>query len=135
MSGGGVEWEQGAAVTRMVQALLTNDHETMALAMADYAAALGSRTTNILSGIVTTVMLELQEIRLERVVTGRAIEHKLDLIILANESMRDRIAAIELNTLSHVIGADERLGLIELVKTIPDLTARIERLEADSNAE
>jgi hypothetical protein len=135
MSSGGVEWEQGAAVTRMVQALLTNDHETMALAMADYAAALGTRTTNILSGIVTTVMLELQEIRLERLTTGRAIEHKLDLLLLANDKTQLRLTAISDATLADTINGVERQHLVDLVRTIPDLTARVERLEAGSDAE
>ncbi len=146
MSGGGVEWEQGKAVTRMVQALITNNHEAMALAMSDYAAALGTRTTNILSGIVTTVMLELHEIRLERQVASRAIEHKLDLILLTHEALRSRIAdvenamlihealqqriaTIENATLALSIDGTERQLLVDLIRTIPDLTARVQRLE------
>ncbi len=127
---GGVEWEQGQAVTRMVLALQTADHDTMALAMADYAAALGTRTTNILSGIVTTVMLELQQTRLERQTDARMIEHKLDLILLTHEALQIRIAAIEAATLAQSISGPERQQLVELVRTIPDLTVRIERLES-----
>ena len=125
-TGGGTEWEQGQAVTRMVLALQKGDHETMALAMADYAAALGTRTTNILSGIVTTVMLELQQTRLERQTDARNIEHKLDLILLTHEAMQLRLAAVEAAALVH------NQQLIEVVRIIPDLTARIERLEADN---
>ena len=126
MTTGGVEWEQGQAVTRMVEALQKGDHATMALAMADYAAALGTRTTNILSGIVTTVMLELQQTRLERQTDARNIEHKLDLILLTHEAMQLRLAAVEAAALVH------NQQLIEVVRVIPDLTARIERLEADN---
>ena len=125
-TGGGVEWEQGQAVTRMVEALQKGDHATMALAMADYAAALGTRTTNILSGIVTTVMLELQQTRLERQTDARNIEHKLDLILLTHEAMQLRLATVEATALIH------GQQLIEVVRIIPDLTARIERLEADN---
>ena len=127
---GGVEWEQGTAVTRMVQALLIGDHEAMAMAMADYAAALGTRTTSILSGIVATVMLELQEMRLERATTGRTVEHKLDLILLANNAILDRITAVEDATLSHTIDGSERQQLVDLIRTIPDLAKRVERIEA-----
>lgn len=130
---GGIEWEQGTAVTRMVLALQTGDHEAMALAMADYAAALGTRTTSILSGIVTTVMLELQQTRLERQTDARIVEHKLDLILLANDAMRERIIAIEIATLAHTLGAEDRQQLVDLVRTIPDLTVRVERLEADND--
>ncbi len=130
---GGIEWEQGQSVTRMVQALLIGDHEAMALAMADYAAALGTRTTSILSGIVTTVMLELQQTRLERQTDARIVEHKLDLILLANDAMRERIIAIEIATLAHTLGAEERQQLVDLARTIPDLTERIERLEANGD--
>ncbi len=129
----GTEWEQGQAVTRMVLALQTGDHEAMALAMADYAAALGTRTTSILSGIVITVMLELQQTRLERQTDARIVEHKLDLILLANDAMRERIIAIEIATLAHTLGAEERQQLVDLVRTIPDLTERVERLEADND--
>lgn len=130
MTTGGVEWEQGAAVTRMVQALRNNDHETMALAMADYAAALGTRTTNILSGIVATVMLELHEMRAERQGDARNFNHKLDLILRSNDILMDRVAAVETNTLANVIGPEDRMILIGLVRTIPQLTARVEALEA-----
>ncbi len=129
---GGVEWEQGQAVTRMVQALLTNDHEAMAMAMTDYAAALGTRTTSILSGIVATVMLELQQTRLERRTDARNIDHKLDLILLANEALQTRLTAVEIATLSFTIGAEERQQIVDLVRTIPELKERIERLEAGS---
>ena len=122
---GGVEWEQGQAVTRMVQALQDGDHETMALAMADYAAALGTRTTNILSGIVTTVMLELQQTRLERQTDSRNIEHKLDLILLTHEALQLRLAAVEATTLVH------GQQLVELVRAIPELANRVGQLEAD----
>ena len=124
MTTGGVEWEQGAAVTRMVEALQKGDHATMALAMADYAAALGTRTTNILSGIVTTVMLELQQTRIERQSDARNIEHKLDLILLTHEAMQLRMVAVEASTVIH------GQQLVELARAIPDLTARIERIEA-----
>ncbi len=107
----------------------------MALAMADYAAALGTRTTNILSGIVTTVLLELQLTRLERQTDARIIEHKLDLILLANEAMQARISAIEDATLSRTLGGAERQQLVDMIRTIPDLVVRIEQLEADGNAE
>ena len=130
---GGIEWEQGTAVTRMVLALQTGNHEAMALAMADYAAALGTRTTSILSGIVTTVMLELQQTRLERQTDARIVEHKLDLILLANDAMRERIIAIEIATLAHTLGAEERQQLVDLARTIPDLTVRVERLEANDD--
>ena len=130
---GGIEWEQGTAVTRMVLALQTGNYEAMALAMADYAAALGTRTTSILSGIVTTVMLELQQTRLERQTDARIVEHKLDLILLANDAMRERIIAIEIATLAHTLGAEERQQLVDLVRTIPDLTVRVERLEANDD--
>lgn len=129
---GGVEWEQGQAVTRMVQALIVGDHEAMALAMADYAAALGTRTTNILSGIVTTVLLELQQTRLERQTDARIIEHKLDLILLANDALRIRITAIEDAMIAR---AAERQHFDDLIRTIPNLTARIEQLEAGGDAE
>ena len=131
---GGVEWEQGAAVSRMVQALLTNDHEMMALAMSDYAAALGTRTTSVLSGIVTTVLLELQQTRMDRQADARNIDHKLDLILLANEALSDRLTLVEIATLAHTIGAEERQQIVDLVRTIPDLKVRIERLEADRGA-
>ena len=130
MTSGGIEWEQGAAVTRMVTALRNNDPDTMALAMADYAAALGTRTTSILSGIVTSVIVELQAMRVERSTDARNFDHKLDLILLANTALRDRIVRIEENTLSNVIGAEDRLVLIGLVRTIPDITERLARLEA-----
>ena len=126
---GGVEWEQGQAVTRMVQALLKNDPEAMAMAMTDYAAALGTRTTSILSGIVSTVMLELQQTRLERRTDARNIDHKLDLILLANEALQTRLTAVEIATLSFTIGAEERQQIVDLVRTIPELKERIERLE------
>ncbi len=129
---GGVEWEQGQAVTRMVQALLTNDPEAAGMAMADYAAALGTRTTSILSGIVATVMLELQQTRLERHTDARNIDHKLDLILLANEALQTRLTAVEIATLSFSIGAEERQQIVDLVRTIPELKERIERLEAGS---
>mgnify|MGYP001606339080 CR=1 FL=1 len=134
MTTGGVEWEQGQAVTRMVQALLIGDHEAMAMAMADYAAALGTRTTSILSGIVATVMLELQQTRLERQTDARIIEHKLDLILLASDAMYKRIAAVEDVTLAHTLGSVERQQLVDFARTIPDLTARVERLEAAADA-
>ncbi len=120
---GGVEWEQGQAVTRMVQALKASDYDAMSLAMADYAAALGTRTTNILSGIVSNVLLELQEARLQRQTDARNIDHKLDLILLTHEAMQLRLAAVEVTTLVH------SQQLVELIRTIPDLTERIERLE------
>jgi hypothetical protein len=63
---GGTEWEQGQAVTRMVTAIRQGDQDAMASAMGDYAAALGTRTTNILSSIVAAVMVELHEARAER---------------------------------------------------------------------
>ncbi len=129
---GGVEWEQGQAVTRMVQALIAGDHEAMARSMADYAAALGTRTTNILSGIVTTVLLELQQTRLERQTDARIIEHKLDLILLANDALRIRITAIEDAMIAR---AAERQHFDDLIRTIPNLTARIEQLEASGDAE
>ncbi len=131
---GGVDWEQGQAVTRMVQALLIGDHEAMALAMSDYAAALGTRTTNILSGIVSTVLLELQQTRFDRQTDARQIEHKLDMILLANDALRERLAAVEIATLAHTIGAVERQEIVDLVRMIPDLTARVERLEAARGA-
>ena len=128
-TGGGTEWEQGQAVTRMVQALQTGDHDAMAMAMADYAAALGTRTTSILSGIVATVMLELQQTRIERQTDARTIEHKLDLILLTHEAMQLRLAAVEAATLVH------GHQLIDVIRVIPDLTLRVERLEAGSDAE
>ena len=134
MTKGGVEWEQGAAVTGMVEAIRANDPDAMARAMGDYAAALGTRTTNILSGLVTTVLLELQEMRAERLGAARVADHKLDLILAANEQMRDRLDRVEVNTLANVIGPDDRMALIGLVRTIPQLAARVEALEA-RNAE
>ena len=119
----------------MVLALQTGDHEAMALAMADYAAALGTRTTSILSGIVTTVMLELQQTRLERQTDARIVEHKLDLILLANDAIQARITAIEEATLSRTLGGAERQMLIDMARTIPDLTARVELLEASGDVE
>lgn len=131
---GGTEWEQGRAVTRMVEALRANDHETMALAMADYAAALGTRTTNILSGIVTTVMLELHEMRAERQTGFRSLEHKIDLVLLAHDVVSNRLVEVESATLAHEIGADERRQLFGLIRTIPDLAERLTRLEAQYGA-
>ena len=131
---GGTEWEQGQAVTRMVEALQKGDHATMALAMADYAAALGTRTTSLLSAIVAPVLLELQAARLERETNTRIVEHKLDLILLANDAMQSRIQYIEAATLANELGATERRELINMIRTIPNLTERIGRLEA-GNAE
>ncbi len=118
---------------RMVLALQTGDHDAMAMAMSDYAAALGTRTTSILSGIVTTVMIELQQTRLERQTDARIIEHKLDLILLANDAIHERITAIENATLSQSIGGTERQQLVDLIRTIPDIVARVEQLEADDD--
>ena len=132
---GGVEWEQGAAVTRMVQALRANDHDTMALAMADYAAALGTRTTNILSGIVTTVMLELHAMRDERQFDARNVVHKLDLILAANDVMQRRLEAVERATLALEVGGVERQQLVDLVRTIPALAERVKALEAVHGAD
>ena len=130
---GGAEWEQGQSVTRMVQAILANDPEAMALAMADYAAALGTRTTGILSGIVTTVLLELQQTRLDRQTDARIIEHKLDLILLAHDTLLQRVNAISVATLADTLGGEERQRVVDLARTIPELTARIERLEASND--
>ena len=134
MTTGGVEWEQGNAVSGMVEALKANDPDAMARAMADYAAALGTRTTTILSGLVSTVLLELQTMRVERLADMRVMDHKLDLILSANEAVRERLAKVEENTLANVIGAEDRIARIGLIRTIPELTERIARLEAGHGA-
>ena len=120
---GGVEWEQGQAVTRMVEALRANDPDAMALAMADYAAALGTRSTSVLSAMIAPVMAELKAIREERETTMREVNTKLDLLILVNE----RISAA---TLAKEVGAEERAQLMDWARQVPDLIARIEYLEA-----
>lgn len=122
MTSGGVEWEQGQAVTNMVEAIRANDPDAMARAMADYAAALGTRNMSILSNMITPVMLELRAMRDERETTMRIIDTKLDLLILVNE----RISAA---TLAQEVGGEERAQLMDYARTIPDLTARIQLLE------
>ena len=123
MTTGGVEWEQGSAVTRMVEAIKANDPDAMASAMADYAAALGTRNMSILASLITPVMIELRAMREERETTMRAIDTKLNLLILVNERISEA-------TLAKEVGAEERAQLMDWARTIPDLTARIERLEA-----
>jgi len=135
MKTGGVEWEQGAAVSGMVEAIRANDPDAMARAMADYAAALGTRTTNILSGLVTTVLLEIQDMRAERLSGARTMDHKLDLILDAHEAVRERLARVEENTLANVVSAEDRMLLIGLVRTIPQLAARVEALEQARDGE
>lgn len=126
---GGVEWEQGQAVTAMVEAIRANDPDAMAKAMGDYAAALGTRNMSIMSNLVAPVLTELKVMREERETAGRAIDTKLNLLILVNE----RIAEA---TLAHEVGSGERAQLMDYARTIPDLIARIERLEAgDDRAE
>lgn len=122
MTTGGVEWEQGAAVTRMVDAIRANDADAMALAMGDYAAALGTRNMSILSGIIAPVMLELREMRTERETTMREVNTKLDLLILVNERISQA-------TLAQEVGAKERAQLMDWARQVPDLIERVERLE------
>lgn len=124
---GGVEWEQGEAVTRMVDAIRQNDPDAMALAMADYAAALGTRNMSILSSMITPVMLELRAIREERETTLRGIETKLNLLILVHERISEA-------TLAQEVGSVERQQLMDFARTIPDLTERIARLEREYQA-
>lgn len=120
---GGVEWEQGSAVTAMVEAIRANDPDAMAMAMADYAAALGTRNMSILASLITPVITELKAMRDERETTMRAVELKLNLLITVNERISEA-------TLAKEVGAEERIQLMDWARTIPDLTARIERLEA-----
>ena len=124
MTTGGVEWEQGAAVTAMVEAIKANDPDAMARAMADYAAALGTRNMSILASLITPVMTELRAMREERETTMRTIETKLNLLILVNERISEA-------TLAQEVGSVERSQLMDWARTIPELTVRIERLEAD----
>lgn len=124
---GGVEWEQGQSVTRMVDAIRANDPDAMALAMADYAAALGTRNMSILSNIIAPVMIELKAMREERETTMRTLDTKLDLLILVNERISDA-------TLAREVGGEERQQLMDYARTIPDLTERIQRLEAEYGA-
>lgn len=126
---GGVEWEQGQAVTRMVEAIRADDADAMALAMADYAAALGTRTTNILSGIVTTVMLELHELRAVRQSGLGSLEHKIDLLLVAHDVVHNRLIEVETATLAREVGAEERAQLMDYARSIPELTERVKRLE------
>ena len=124
MTTAGVEWGQGAAVTAMVEAIKANDPDAMARAMADYAAALGTRNMSILASLITPVMTELRAMREERETTMRTIETKLNLLILVNERISEA-------TLAKEVGAEERARLMDWARTIPELTVRIERLEAD----
>lgn len=122
MTTGGVEWEQGQAVTNMVNAIRANDPDAMARAMGDYAAALGTRNMSIMSNMIAPVLTELRAMREERETTMRVIDTKLDLLILVNE----RISAA---TLAQEVGGEERAQLMDYARTIPDLTARIQLLE------
>src|SRR5512143_3040311 len=115
---GGVEWEQGEAVRRMVMGIRANDPDEMALAMADYAAALGTRNMSILSSMITPVMLELKAMREERETTMRAIDTKLSLLILVNERISEA-------TLAQEVGSEERAQLMDWARQVPDLTTRI----------
>lgn len=123
MTTGGVEWEQGEAVTAMVDAIRANDPDAMAKAMGDYAAALGTRNMSILSSLITPVMVELREMRTERETSMRELDTKLSLLILVNER-------ISTATLAQEVGGEERQQLMDWARQVPDLTERIERLEA-----
>jgi len=138
---GGADWEQGQAVTRMVTAMRSNDPEAMAIALGDYAAALGTRVTASLGAIAAPLLEEIRGMRIDRATDARIAEHKLDLIMHMTErsqmllgQFEARLSIIETNTLANVISQTDREQLVEWARSIPDLARRIARLEADRHA-
>ena len=63
---GGPEWEQKRAVERMVIAMREGDADGMALALADYAAALGTRVTSSLGAIAAPLAEQIRGMRVEQ---------------------------------------------------------------------
>jgi len=122
MEEGGLAWEQGRAVTRMVDAMRENDLDGMALALADFAAALGTRTTSALSSMLGPMLIDMRRLRNEYEAETRAFEHKLDLLILAVERISDA-------TLAETLSAEMRTELIAQISRIPDLERRVGAIE------
>ena len=140
-NGGGTEWEQKRAVERMVIAMREGDADGMALALADYAAALGTRVTSSLGAIAAPLVEEIHGMRLDRSADARAADHKLDLLMQMTERGQQqlgrfeaRIESIEERTLSTIITQADREQLIEWARGIPELRRRIEQLESDRYA-
>ena len=122
MSDGGVLWEQTQALERAIVAMRAGDYDAMALALADFAAALGTRTTSTLSAMLVPILEQLRALHMQRDSDVRARDHKLDLIILAVE----RISAA---TLAESLSASARAELIAQIAHIPGLERRVGMLE------
>ena len=136
MTTGGIEWEQGSAVTGMVEAIRANDPDAMGRSMADYAAALGTRTTSILSGLVAQVLTELHDMRAERSSGARTMDHKLDLILDTHEAMHARLEQIERATMANELSREERLKLIDTNRRVQRIIGTLEQIVAErTNAE
>ena len=153
MTIGGIEWEQGSAVTGMVEAIRANDPDAMGRSMADYAAALGTRTTSILSGLVAQVLTELHDMRAERSSGARTMDHKLDMIMTAVETtqldtarrldamsidmdtmrtkmrtIRDDVRSLAHETIQDELQREERLQLTSGLRVVLSRWPEVEKL-------
>lgn len=124
---GGFAWEQGRALERAVEAMRVGDLDGMAAALADFAAALGTRTTSMLSGMLIPILEQLRALRETRESDIRMRDHKLDLLIVAVERISDA-------TLADTIDAAARARLIDQIRRIPALEQRVDALEQQSGA-
>lgn len=137
-NGGGTEWEQRAAVERMVTAMRESDADAMARALGDYAASLGTRVTSNLGAIAAPLVEEIHGMRIERAADAKAAAHKLDLLMRMTERghqllgrFEERIAHVE----TYTVAIADREQLIEWARSIPELRRRIEQLESDRHAQ
>ena len=127
MQEGGVLGEQNAALERMVSAMQARDYDAMALSLADFAAALGTRTTAALAGMLTPMLEQLRALRDLRETDIKTRDHKLDMLIVAVEQISSA-------TLAQSLSAEVRARLIEQIQHIPDIERRLDALEASNES-
>lgn len=53
---GGADWELGRAATKLVAALHSGDADAIGLALSDHAAAVGSKSTQMIAGLITPIL-------------------------------------------------------------------------------
>ena len=133
---GGVAWEQGRAVSRMVAAMRAGDYAAMALAMGDYASALGTRVTSNLAKIAAPVLEAQSQAIADREHDARTMEQRLLLLIAMAEDEQGKQGEQDTRlSLIEVAAATALAAAADAVAENLIQTARIDAIERARDAE
>jgi len=143
-SAGGTQWELETAWQMVEAARAADDLAAENVAMRRYSEGLRNLVTGALADQLIPMLIEIRGFRADRGDDAKIIAHKLDLLMTLAEGgqallgkFEARLNMIEANTLASIITQTDREQLIAFARTIPNLTTRVEALEAarDGGAE